>query len=65
MNAILGGATAGVDAAKKELTKATAGNKDLLAAIIAAKGSEHSSRSKRSSFKSIWSRIESKFRTSF
>jgi len=40
MNAILGGATAGVDAAKKELTKATAGNKDLLAAIIAAKASE-------------------------
>ena len=40
MNAILGGAGAGVDAAKKELTKATAGNKDLLAAIIAAKGTE-------------------------
>jgi len=40
MNAILGGAAAGADSAKKELTKATAGNKDLLAAIIAAKGSE-------------------------
>jgi len=40
MNAILGGAAAGADAAKKELTKATAGNKDLLAAIIAAKASE-------------------------
>ena len=40
MNAILGGVGAGVDAAKKELTKATAGNKDLLAAIIAAKASE-------------------------
>jgi len=40
MNAILGGVGAGADAAKKELTKATAGNKDLLAAIMAAKGSE-------------------------
>jgi len=40
MNAILGGVGAGADAAKKELTKATAGNKDLLAAIIAAKASE-------------------------
>jgi hypothetical protein len=40
MNAILGGVGPGADAAKKELTKATAGNKDLLAAIIAAKGSE-------------------------
>jgi hypothetical protein len=40
MNAILGGVGVGADAAKKELTKATAGNKDLLAAIIAAKASE-------------------------
>jgi len=40
MNAILGGASAGTDSAKKELEKATAGNKDLLAAIIAAKSSE-------------------------
>lgn len=40
MNAILGGVGAGADATKKEFTKATAGNKDLLKAIIAAKASE-------------------------
>ena len=40
MNAILGGVGAGADSAKKELDKATAGNKDLLKAIIAAKASE-------------------------
>jgi len=40
MNAILGGAGAGADSARKNLEAATAGNKDLLAAIIAAKASE-------------------------
>jgi hypothetical protein len=40
MNAILGGAGAGADSARKNLEAATAGNKDLLAAIIAAKLSE-------------------------
>ena len=40
MNLILGGPAAGTDVAKKELTKATAGNKDLIKAIIAAKSTE-------------------------
>jgi len=40
MNAVLGGAGAGADSAKKNLEAATAGNKNLLAAIIAAKASE-------------------------
>ncbi len=40
MNAVLGGAGAGADSAKKNLEAVTAGNKDLLAAIIAAKASE-------------------------
>lgn len=40
MNLILGGSAAGTDVAKKELEKATAGNKDLIKAIIAAKSTE-------------------------
>ena len=40
MNLILGGPAAGTDVAKKELEKATAGNKDLIKAIIAAKSTE-------------------------
>ena len=40
MNLILGGPAAGTDVAKKELEKATAGNKDIIKAIIAAKSTE-------------------------